>query len=267
MIRLCDLSFVENSILTREMLIQMNQEPKWLFLADYFRDVGCGVISGFEFINNTIDDFSILTKGNLIIDGKWYRMEEDFIFNGQELESGNSYHIVLKKVDMGSYEIEVLGEKSCDGIKFARFKYEYSGHKRAFRVPDRLEELKMKNALIHDIAIPYYNNFGVAVCPPHIAVCIKNSLGAKRERTLKEEIIFQRILNEKNVSIASILDLVGMTGNPVLLSDDMIVKLENEMSSGYHTCDSSKDILTRGDSHKSGPKNNTRTEKKMRGSF
>lgn len=266
MIRICDLSFKENAILTKEMLTQMNQEPKWLFLADNFRDIKNGIISGFQFINNTIDDYSLLTKGNLLIDGKWYRMEEDFIFSSEELEiiSGTFYSIIFKKTSVGIYEIRVLEDSAVSGedIRVAKFKYEYDTHKRVFRVPCKLEDFGMKNALLHDIAIPYYNQYGVAVCPPHIANCIKNSLAEKKRRNHKEETIFQILLNEKNISIASILNLLDMAGNDVLISKDIINGLQKEIASEYGEYEMSHVMMNAGISQTNQDSKNNHTGKR-----
>lgn len=232
MLRICDLSFVENSILTKEMLEQMYQEPKWLFLVDHFRDIENGIISGFEFINHAKNDYSILTKGNLFIEGKWYRMDTDVIFHSDDFESGEFYFVGLRKRDEGVYEVITLKEKDFreNDIKIAKFKYENASSKRVFRVPDKLEDYEKKDAFVHDIEIPYYNSYGVAIFPPHIAQCIKNSLLEKGDRSVKEEIIFQKLLNEKNISIASILDLLGIMEEEVLVSDSMINELNRKIA-------------------------------------
>ena len=221
----CDLGFRENSILTKEMLGQMNSEPKWLLL-DAVSNIKCGIISGFNFVNEGMDFHSVITKGNIVIDGIWYRLNEDYILRGDNLESGHQYEIILVSNKSG-YEFVIAGiGEQTEGIKVARFKYEFSEHKRVFRIPEELADFKHGEAYLKEIDIPYYDYNGICICPNHIANCIKKSLSRISNKTVKQEIIYQNLLNTGNVSVESLCDLVGIK-NEELISLSLIEKLAN----------------------------------------
>lgn len=212
MLQKCNLTFEENSILTRDMLLQMNAEPKWLVLCDYFRNIKYGVISGFEFVNSDVDDYSILTKGNIIIDGEWYRMKEDYNFSNEMLTPGKFYNIFIKYSSQDSYEILISEENNIENAyRIARFKYDSRTHHRTFRVPNSIDDLSIErlDAIISDVTLPYYNNHGIAICPKYVTECIKEYLLKKQSKYAKEEIILQNIMNSGYLSISSLRNLVG----------------------------------------------------------
>ena len=219
----CDLAFRENSILTKEMLSQMNNEPKWLIF-DEVSNIKCGIISGFEFANEGMDYHSVITKGNIIIDGKWYRLSEDYMLKGDKLEGGQQYDIVLVP-DNDSFVVDIVKRGiSTQGLKLAGFKYEFSEHKRVFRIPEELTDFRRGEAYLKEINVPHYNFNGVCICPRHITNCVKESLAQIQNKTIKQEIIYQTILNSGTVSVESLCDLVG-TKKEETISLSLIEKL------------------------------------------
>lgn len=206
----------------------MNQEPKWLYF-DEVSNIKCGIITGFEFVNEGMDYHSVITKGNIIIDGTWYRLNEDYVLNGDNLESGLQYDIVLIP-DSGSYLIDIVENGSSkQGIKLAGFKYEYCEHKRVFRIPEQLADFRRGEAYLKEIIVPYYNFSGICICPKHIAACVKESLSLMQNRTVKQEIIYQTIVNTGNIAVESLCDLVG-TKKEETVSMSLIEKLNKTIS-------------------------------------
>lgn len=219
----CDLVFRENAILTKEMLGQMNNEPKWLIF-DAISNISCGIISGFEFVDEGMDYYSVITKGNIIIEGKWYRLAEDYILKPNNLESGQQYDIILV-ADKECYDIAIVESGSkADAIKLAGFKYEFSGHKRAFRIPKELADFRRGEAYLKEVAIPYYNFNGKCICAKHIANCIKESLAKVQNKSVKQEIIYQMLITTGTVAIESLCDMVEIKREEVV-SETLIEKL------------------------------------------
>lgn len=197
------------------MLSQMNNEPKWLIF-DSMSNINRGIISGFHFVDKGMDFHSVITKGNIIIDKKWYRMDEDCILKGDNLESGQQYDIILV-ANKDSYDIDIVesGSKS-DVIKLAGFKYEFSKHKRVFRIPKELDDFGKDEAYLKEVDIPYYNFNGICICPKHIADCVKESLKKVQNKSVKQEIIYQMLLTTGTVAIESLCDLVEIKREEVV---------------------------------------------------
>lgn len=201
----------------------MNNEPKWLIF-DAISNISCGIISGFEFVDEGMDYHSVITKGNIIIEGKWYRLVEDYILKPDHLENGQQYDIILV-ANKDSYDIDIVESGlKADAIKLAGFKYEFSEHKRVFRIPEELADLRRGEAYLKEVVIPYYNFNGKCICPKHIANCIKESLAKVQNRTIKQEIIYQMLIATGTVAVESLCDMVEIKREEVV-SATLIEKL------------------------------------------
>lgn len=201
----------------------MNNEPKWLTF-DSMSNINCGIISGFQFVDEGMDFHSVITKGNIIIDKKWYRLDENCILKGDNLESGRQYDIILA-ADKDSYDIDIVESGSrTDVIKLAGFKYEFSEYKRVFRLPKELADFRRGEAYLKEVAIPYYNFNGICICPKHIADCVKKSLSKIQNKSIKQEIIYQMLLTTGTVAMESLCDFVGIKREEVV-STTLIEKL------------------------------------------